>query len=297
MAWGALLCTIGWILRCFASFDLGNKNLYITQTVFILAGPPVFAAAEYNVLGRLMKYIPMHAFINPNRVVIVFIYLGAAVEGLTAAGASMMATAGNKQSKLHQGATYVAIGVVLQGAVELVFVSFVGVIHYRCAKSNLLTHDVRKICILLYGTSSLVLARCIFRAIEEFSIAGVLGTKTCNGLCSAVLRHEWYIYVFDAAPMVVFTCWFNLMHPGKILPSNSKQYLDYDQKVRMGPGWTDNRSIGATYLDPCNFQGKYDKFWLRPDDWPIVADESGSKEATGKLEGSARETIDREIHV
>jgi hypothetical protein len=49
-----------------------------------------------------MHYTPMHAPLNPNRLVIVFIYLGAAVESLTAAGAAMQGTTRGVEEDLDQ---------------------------------------------------------------------------------------------------------------------------------------------------------------------------------------------------
>lgn len=78
----------------------------------MLGGPPIYAAAEYNILGRLMNYLPMHAPFHPNRVVIVFIYLGAAVESLTGAGAAMMATSqGEDVDKYELGGRLISISV------------------------------------------------------------------------------------------------------------------------------------------------------------------------------------------
>ncbi|TAQ84347.1 hypothetical protein B7494_g7326 [Chlorociboria aeruginascens] len=67
MVWGGAVFTFGWIMRCLSSYDPENVYLYIAQTVLILAGPPIYSAAEYHVLGRLMHYLPMHAPLNPNR--------------------------------------------------------------------------------------------------------------------------------------------------------------------------------------------------------------------------------------
>ena len=78
----------------------------------MLGGPPIYAAAEYNILGRLMNYLPMHAPFHPNRVVIVFIYLGALVESLTAAGAAMMAgSQGKDVQKYELGGRLISISV------------------------------------------------------------------------------------------------------------------------------------------------------------------------------------------
>jgi hypothetical protein len=93
MFWGGAVFMSGWITRAISSHYPANLPLYISQTVLVLAGPPIYSAAEYNILSRLMNYLPMHAPLNPNRVVILYIYLGATVEGLTAAGATLMASA------------------------------------------------------------------------------------------------------------------------------------------------------------------------------------------------------------
>jgi hypothetical protein len=92
MLYAGTIFTIGWLARLFSSYNTPSLNLYIVQTVFILAGPPIYAATEYNILSRLMSYLPMHAPLHPRRVYVFFIYLGAAVESLTAAGGSLIAS-------------------------------------------------------------------------------------------------------------------------------------------------------------------------------------------------------------
>lgn len=278
MFYGGTVFTAGWIMRCFSSRDPGNLNLYIAQYVLVLAGPPIYSAAEYNVLGRLMNYLPMHTPLNPNRVVYFFIYLGALVEALTAAGGVSMASATDNVSKMQKGATLVAVAVVLQGVVEILFITLVALMHYRAVRAKMLTPNVRSICIMLYGTSLLVLLRCGYRAAEKFSLLNVLKSGVCEGGCRTVLRNEWYIYAFDAAPMVLYTYWLNIVHPGRFLPRTPKTYLDVDKIEREGPGWIDRRTQLETFIDPFDLGGMikgspaHEKFWLRPGEWPESAD-------------------------
>lgn len=275
MFWGGLVFTSGWIVRCVSSYHPANLNLYIAQYVLVLAGPPIYAAAEYNTLGRLMHYLPMHATLNPNRLVYFFVYLGAAVESLTAAGSARLGAAGNDKKLLRSGAQLVAIAVILQAVVECVFVAMVAQLHYRCAKAGMLTSRVRAVCVMLYGTSTLVLLRCTFRAVEKFSIMNVVSTGTCTGTCTTVLRHEWYIYAFEAAPMVLYTFWINVVHPGRFLPQSPKVFLDGQRVERLGPGWMDKRSKWKTFVDPFDLEGlskgvpEHEKYWLKPEDFPI----------------------------
>ena len=280
MTWAGVVFTAGWILRCLSSYHPANKNLYICQSVLTLAGPPIYSATAYNVLGRLMRYLPMHAPLHPGRVMIVFIYLGIAVESLTGAGASMLATASiENPSKATTGGTLLSISLVLQGVIEIVFVSVVALVHRRCVRHTMLPFNVRAVCIMLYGTSTLVLFRCIFRAIESFA---VYTTTDCDdSLCRLVVRHEWYLYAFEGAPMVLYTFWINLVHPGRLLPSSHNRYLDFDAATeRVGPGWIDTRSRWETFVDPLDLGGTlrgkpaHEAFWLKVDDWPVA--EGGS---------------------
>jgi hypothetical protein len=276
MFWGGAVYLTGWILRCVASYHTANRNVYIAQTIFIYAGPPIHSAAAYNLVGRLMHYLPMFATLNPYRVVYFFVYLGAAVESLTAAGAARISAAGNDLSVYRSGGTLISVAIVLQAVVESLLMVMVAVLHYRCACSHMLPRNVQIVCITLYGTSTFVLLRCIFRAIEAFNI---YSSTSCVGTCNSILRHEWYIYGLEAAPMVLFTYWLNVLHPGRYLPRQRNRYLDFDGKTeRLGPGWTDRRPKWETFADPFDLGGvikgqpAHDKYWLRPENWPACED-------------------------
>jgi hypothetical protein len=254
-------------------------SLFIAQTVFIYAGPPIYSASAYNILSRLLNYLPMHAPLNPNRVVIFFIYLGALVEALTGAGAGRMSAARSNISLYKSGYTLIAVATVLQAVVESLVMVMVSVLHYRCVRANMLTHNVRMLCMTLYGTSTLILLRCVFRIVEAFN---TLAFINCRGSCGgAILKHEWYLYALEAAPMVLFTCWLNILHPGRYLPRQKNRYLDPDGKTeRLGPGWVDRRSKWRTFADPFDLEGlsrgqpAHDEYWLRPEDWPVCDDGS-----------------------
>lgn len=267
-------------MRAVSTRDLENIPPFIAQTVLILAGPPIYAAAEYNILGRLMHYLPMHAPLNPSRVVYLFIYMGAGVEGLTAAVATLMASGGSSSvgsSNFMTGGVLISVALVLQGVVECFFLSMVALLHYRCVRSRMLAPNVRMLCIMLYGTSSLVLLRCIFRVVQAFSMyAGNCGQYY---YCGASSKDEWYLYVFEAAPMALYTYWLNVVHPGRYLPVEHERYLDPDGKTeRIGPGWIDERSKALTFIDLFDvksaFRGRSEssKFWLRPEEWPACLD-------------------------
>lgn len=77
MFYAGVVFTTGWIARVLKSYDTSSLNPCILQTVFILAGPPIYSAAEHNILSRLTSHVPMHAPLHSRRVYIFFIYFGA----------------------------------------------------------------------------------------------------------------------------------------------------------------------------------------------------------------------------
>lgn len=291
MSWGGLVFLVGWIARLVSSYHTDNLNLYIVQTVFIYAGPPIYSAAAYNIVGRLMNYLPMYAPLNPNRVLITFVYLGALVEALTAAGAAKMATGGDDLLRIKSGGTLMAVALVLQAVVESLLVALVGLIHFRFVRSgSAIPPNVKKLFITLYGTSTLVIVRCICRAIESFTLFSDI--EKCPEHCGYILTHEWYIFAFEAAPMVLFTFWLNIFHTAHFLPRQKTRYLDLDGKTeRLGPGWIDRRSTWETFADPFDlggiFAGKpnHESFWLHPEKWPTAQDGSFAMETASNVTG------------
>jgi hypothetical protein len=169
----------------------------------------------------------------------------------------------------------------LQAVVEVVFISTIALMHHRAARARMLSRNVRTLCIMLYGTATLVLFRCIFRAIEAFATETITSADQCDGICRVVTRQEWYLYVFEAVPMALYAIWLNIMHPGRYLPRNKQRYLETDGKTeRFGPGWVDRRSKWETFADPFDISNRikgqpaHDKFWQRSEQWQVSTDGS-----------------------
>ncbi|KAF7558065.1 hypothetical protein G7046_g5878 [Stylonectria norvegica] len=293
MFYGGLFYAIGWIVRCISTHYPDNLPLFIIQSIFIYLGPPLYSAAEYNTLGRLMHYLPMHAVVNPNRVVYIFVFLGSIVEVLTAIGSSWIAGAQGKDNNelLMKGLTCISISVVLQAIVECAFMAMTAVLHYRCRRAKMLPRNVLTVFIMLYGTSLLILVRCVFRSVESFQLRN-LSTGGGNK-DAALLRHEWPLYAFETLPVLLYTYWLNIIHPGRFLPCDAKQYLDFDGKTeRMGPGWIRRREWYLFIADPFDFIGmlspvKRDKYYLKPESWPEV--DRNFAQGTGTNKGPSRE--------
>ncbi|KAL9616935.1 MAG: hypothetical protein Q9160_008248 [Pyrenula sp. 1 TL-2023] len=295
--WAGLIFTLGWIMRYVSIRSPSNLNLFITQSILIYLAPPVYAAIEYNILSRLMRYLPMHAILNPSRVFYFFTFLASVVEAMTAIGASYMSSARDDASQFKRGMVLIAIASILQGLVECLFMVCIGLIHHRCARSKMLARNVRTLFIMLYGTSALILIRCVFRTVESFL---VLTQMTCSPRCNSLITHEWYLYVFETLPCFLYTYWLNGVHPGRFLPRQRTRYLDQDARTeRMGPGWVNERSAWMILADPFDFIGlvmpksEQERFWLTPEKWPVAEDGSFAEGTASNVRGKSKLDIER----
>lgn len=87
--------------------------------------------------------------------------------------------------------------------------------------------------------------------------------------------------------MLANSVMLNVMHPGRLLPQDSRAYLARDGVTELrGPGWRDPRKWWVQVLDPFDFGGcmrkdpKFD-FWNHPE----TAEGDGS---TAVVESEAR---------
>lgn len=249
-----------------------NINLFITQYVMIFVGPPLYAASEYFILGRLLAYVPYHTPLHPGRVMVLFVFLSAAVECLAANGASASATAKTASAR-NSAIARIKASLILQEVVEACFFSLVALVEYRCRKAKRFPRNVRTMCYVLYITSLMMIVRCVVRTIEGFE------STQCEGYCGPVQKNEWFLWVFEVANITVFLGALAVFHPRRYLPSDPKIYLDPvdGETERLGPGFkgADKRPVLVTVLDPFNlqflFKGKdagIEKFWEQ--DYPIA---------------------------
>lgn len=154
--------------------------------------------------------------------------------------------AGGTLAMLHTGEIIIVVGLFLQLAFFGFFIVVAGLFHYRFVKANAvlalryqresthqdlfcgkmrpghspeMDHEVsgqhptisayqlpwRRHLYILYFTSGLIMIRSIFRVVEYL-----------QGNDGYLLRHEVYLYIFDALLMLVVMCSFNWVHPAQI---------------------------------------------------------------------------------
>lgn len=272
MVWASSVWVSGFVCRSISIHNVQNVNLFIAQYVLVLMGPPLYSAAEYFILGRLLSYLPYHTPIHPGRVLSTFLLLSAIVETLTASGAANSAGADQTSTQRDTGVNLLKAALVLQCFVEVLFFSLVASLEYRCRRVKQFPLHVRKVCYVLYITSFMFLVRCIVRTIEGFEAASC-GPSPQGGYCGPISRNEWFLWTFEVANITLFVILLFMFHPGRYLPSRPDVYLDPDGKIeRIGPGFSkaDKRPFWLTVFDPFNIRDILtgegmvtDEFWER----------------------------------
>lgn len=101
-------------------------------------------------------------------------------------------------------------GLFLQIAFFGFFIIVAAIFHTRMLRSptaRSLQPEIRWTSYLgsLYFVSCLILIRSVFRAIEYL-----------QGNDGMILRHEYFMYIFDATLMFGVMLWMNFKHPGEI---------------------------------------------------------------------------------
>lgn len=271
-------------------------------------GPPLYAAAEYFILGRLLAYLPYHSIIHPGRVISTFVMLSVIVESLTANGAANSAGTGRTPAQVRNGLACLKAALIVQCIIEIFFFSLVASVEYKCRKAGSFPRQVRIVCYTLYVTSLMILVRCIVRTIEGFEEA------SCNrnsskppGYCGEVSSHEVFLWVFEIANITLFVIILAIFHPGKYLPRDSRIFLDpIDSRTeRVGPGFSkaDKRPLLVTIIDPFNLFGiltgkgmKRQEFW-NEQHWSIYDGGELPKEMKGEAELYSSATEDGAVKV
>ncbi|WPH01504.1 putative RTA-like protein [Acrodontium crateriforme] len=260
MTWASSVWVAGFICRSISIYDQQNVGMFIAQFVLVLMGPPLYAAAEYFILGRLFAYLPYHTPIHPGRVLSTFFMLSVIVESLTANGAANSSGTGRSESQIKNGLACLKAALIIQTCIEVFFFSLVALLEHRCRRAKKFPQNVRMVCYTLYVTSFMMFVRCIIRTIEGFNAAACnRNAPDYDGYCGYISRHEWCLYLFEIANITVFVMLLTVFHPGRYLPRDTNVFLDPvdGQTERVGPGFSsaDARPLWMTIIDPFNFHG------------------------------------------
>ncbi|KAK4617647.1 Lipid-translocating exporter-like protein RTA1 [Fulvia fulva] len=302
MAWASSVWLAGFICRSISIRSPQNVGVFIAQYVLVLIGPPLYAAAEYFILSRLLSYLPYHTPIHPGRVFSTFVLLSTIVETLTGSGAGNSAGSGRTEAQRSVGLNLLKAALILQCFIEALFFSLVVLVERRCRRAGIFPKRVRTVCCVLYVTSAMIFVRCVVRTVEGFE-AGRCEAGREDPYCGPVSRNEWFLWTFEVANITLFVILLSLFHPGRFLPKDNKVFLDpHDGKTeRIGPGFSkaDSRAFWATVVDPFNLTGilsgkgmVLNKFWeeaqpvytgddaTAADDQPFVVSQAAKHDQT-----------------
>jgi len=215
---------VGYIGRALSSKENPNYTLgpYIMQTLLLLVAPALFAASIYMVLGRIILLADAEHLSPIRRKWLTKAFVTGDVFSfcLQAAGGGIQAGGGNMYKT---GENIILAGLVLQiiffGLFMVVSITF----HTRIAKRPTVAsqgyHSIwSKQIWVLYAASLLILVRSAFRVVEY----GM-------GNAGYLLRHEVFLYVFDAVLMFLVMVIFNIFHPSVLnVQKSSKQRMMND---------------------------------------------------------------------
>jgi hypothetical protein len=248
MPWGALILSAGFALRAYGAYHFDNLDILIANTVLIMSGPPVYALINYNVLSRVLFYVPYLSPLHPGRVLTTFLAADGIIEILVVNGALRMANTRLTKTEQNAGAILVKASLIAQALLFVSFLALASVFQYRARKAKVLNKGLSSVLLVMYISSLIILARCIYRIVEFFE-GGTTGV-------GPVVTNEAYFWVFEASIMLFNTYMLNVFHPGRHLPRSNRIFLAQDGVTELrGPGWEANRKPLASFIDPFDFYG------------------------------------------
>ncbi|CAI4557894.1 CCT_1a_G0028300.mRNA.1.CDS.1 [Saccharomyces cerevisiae] len=184
---------VGYIARAVSSSNTKEIAPYVIQAVLLLIAPALYAATIYMLFGRLLNVMRCESLmIVSSRFGTSFFVFGDVVSFcLQAAGGGLMATVNGRTT----GSNLITAGLVIQ----IVFSGFSSSMssdsHTVLRGFALLPSYIEKMVVLnltLMLSSILIMVRSIVRLVEFV-----------EGYDGFIISHEYFIYVFDAVPMLL----------------------------------------------------------------------------------------------
>ncbi|OGE49254.1 hypothetical protein PENARI_c022G12050 [Penicillium arizonense] len=201
---GAIMMTLGYILRAASAGDTTALAPYIGQNVCILLPPSLYAATIYMIYGRIVIYAgdPKLSIVSPLKVTKIFV-IGDVLAFLTqASGGGMMAI--SSMARMGQIITIAGLFIQLVFFGAFLTISIIFGRRVQQTKTALRGLPYGTLLYILFAVSGLIIVRCLYRIIEF-----------CQGNDGYLMKHEAFMYVFDTIPMFAVQAVFHFYHPGK----------------------------------------------------------------------------------
>ncbi|PVH77672.1 putative RTA1 domain protein [Cadophora sp. DSE1049] len=214
---GAFMMTIGYIARYLAAKSPFSSGPYILQSLFLILPPSLYAATIYMIYGRIVLLVnaPQASLIRPTWVTKIFV-TGDVISFLMQAGGGGL-TASSNPDTARLGQNILMVGLVLQLIFFGIFLT-ISLIFFRRVRStpSYLTtstpvkhnkHSWQTLLKFLFVSAALIIFRCVFRIIEF-----------AQGDDGYLMKKEVFIYVFDAAPMLIVQVAMSVVHAKDVFP-------------------------------------------------------------------------------
>ncbi|KAF2177067.1 RTA1-domain-containing protein [Zopfia rhizophila CBS 207.26] len=202
--------TIGYMGRIISAKDKLSLGPYVMQTLLLLLGPALFAASIYMILGRIILLTDGERFSLIRRTWLTKIFVSGDVLSffMQGAGGGIMSSGDGDENVTKVGERVIIGGLFVQLFFFGFFAVAAGIFQYRGrAHLNKIAKDVawKKHLYVLYIVSILILIRSVFRVVEYL-----------QGNDGYLLRHEAFLYIFDAVLMLAVMAIMNVVYPGDI---------------------------------------------------------------------------------
>ncbi|CAI6064525.1 unnamed protein product [Clonostachys chloroleuca] len=226
---GGLFEVIGYAGRCVSSKESPNWTLgpYIIQAILLLVAPALFAATIYMELGRIMILVRGEDRAVIRRTWLTKAFVGGDILSFFLQGGGGGYQASGTLEALKTGSDIIIAGLFVQLLFFGVFL-VVSVLFHRSIVRIPTSHSTnpnvpwKRHLNVLYLTGTLIMIRSIFRAVEYL-----------QGFNGYLLRHEAYLYVFDAALMLFVMIIFNFIHPGEIMMASGYDQPKSDGEIEL----------------------------------------------------------------
>ncbi len=242
---------------------------------------------NYQVLSRLLYYVPYHSPLHPGRILSTLADVSAIVETLNGNGVSYWANIKVSHGKQLMGRDFLKASLVVQLVVLIGFISLTAWFQHRCKKNGPNPKNVKDVVITLYLSSALIGTRAIYRTVEYYTVTTFIYNPDMNPeSASPIIKYEAFFWCFEALLMLANSVLWNFRHPMKHLPLDSRVYLSEDGVTEVvGPGYEDLRSFVIAMVDPFDLiglaMGRHTKkeFWKEEQGKDKIMDEeAGVKE-------------------
>ncbi|KAL4924146.1 RTA1 domain-containing protein [Aspergillus undulatus] len=209
---------VGFVTRTLSTRHQQNEAYATVSQILILLAPLWVNAFDYMVLARMIHFFMPESrisIIKPAHLTTIFVLLDIGSFIVQAVG-GLMAGPGVDPTTMKTGIHIYMIGMGVQEFFILCFLLIAIVFHNRILhleKQGALEvgegkTQWRGLLYALYTSLAFITIRIIYRLVEFSS-----GTDISNPLVS----HEWFMYVFDAVPMLFAIGVWNGWHPGAVL--------------------------------------------------------------------------------